>query len=76
KSSEHDPISLTWLMNAGLTQDLRISLCPTPGWRDGFVTLSETYLYEALTRPRNSAEEARLVEEYQDLFKPEEGAGE
>ncbi|KAF9943803.1 hypothetical protein BGZ70_005398, partial [Mortierella alpina] len=60
-------------MNAALTEDLRISLCPRPGWKDGFVTLSETYLYEALTRSRNSAEEAQLVEQYQILFKPEEG---
>ncbi|CAO3569090.1 unnamed protein product [Mortierella alpina] len=73
KSTDHDPVSLTWLMNAALTEDLRISLCPRPGWKDGFVTLSETYLYEALTRSRNSTEEAQLVEQYQILFKPEEG---
>ncbi|CAO3564860.1 unnamed protein product [Mortierella alpina] len=73
KSTDHDPVSLTWLMNAALTEDLRISLCPRPGWKDGFVTLSETYLFEALTRSRNSTEEAQLVEQYQILFKPEEG---
>ena len=73
KSTVHDPVSLTWLMNAALTEDLGISLCPRRGWKGGFVTLSETYLYEAWTRSKNSAEEAQLVEQYQILFKPEEG---
>ncbi|KAF9561050.1 hypothetical protein EC968_005866 [Mortierella alpina] len=71
KSPEYDPVSLLWIMNAALTEDLRISLYPMPGWRDRFVTLSETYLFQALTRPRENAEEAKLVEKYHVLFKPD-----
>ncbi|KAF9956896.1 hypothetical protein BGZ72_002367 [Mortierella alpina] len=69
KSPDHDPISLLWIMNAALTKDLRISLYPKPGWRDSFVTLSETYLFQALIRPRDNAEEDKLVKLYHVMFK-------
>ncbi|KAF9993826.1 hypothetical protein BGZ65_010592, partial [Modicella reniformis] len=71
QSLTHDPLSLCWLLNAVLPEDARIALFPMSSWKDGYATLSETYLYEGVTRQRGGQEQP-FVESYKTLFGAED----
>ncbi|KAF9151211.1 hypothetical protein DFQ26_001332, partial [Actinomortierella ambigua] len=68
KSVVHDPISISWFINAILPKDNRISLFPVPQYGDGFTDLTETYLYDALTRTRQDPANHWLSSLYQRLL--------